>query len=227
MPPYIRRAAPTITSVLFDFDGTLVHTAPGVLLGFRTVFADAGITPVESVDERVIGPPLAATLTRLAGTDDPVTIARLARDFAAIYDSEGVLNADPYPGLDNVLATLSAAGRRSFIVTNKRQVPARAIADRLGILRQFVALYSRDSIIPPAPSKEAMVARLLADHAIEPRHTVLVGDSHEDATAAAAHGIRFIAATYGYGSPLSATGVTPAATLNRIADLPAVLAQLE
>jgi phosphoglycolate phosphatase len=212
---------------LFDFDGTLVHTAPGILSCFRQVLADAGIPPAEPVDERVIGPPLLETLRRLSGVADQERLARLAGDFTAIYDTSGVLGADPYPGLGGTLDALAAKNRRSFIVTNKRHVAARLIADRLGITKHCVALYSRDALTPPAPTKAIVVAQLIADHAIDPRAAVLVGDSVEDATAAAEHGIRFVAVTYGYGNPFAGNGATPAATLECIADLPAVLSRLE
>ena len=216
-----------ISSVLFDFDGTLVHTAPGILAVFRKTLDEAGVPAVEPIDERVIGPPLLATLTRLTGIHEPDRLDRIARAFKASYDADGVLQADPYPGLAVVLAGLAADRRRSFVVTNKRQVPARTIALRLGIMPQLAGLYSLDTLTPPAVKKQVVVAHLLAEHGIVPQAAVLVGDSVEDAEAAAANDIRFIAATYGYGSPLSFTTVAPAATLDRLGDLPRVLASLD
>ena len=216
-----------ISSVLFDFDGTLVHTAPGILAGFRNVLAQAGIAPVESIDERVIGPPLIATLERLTGVKPGPELDRLAGAFKWTYDVDGILDAAPYPGLDGMLETLVGAGRRACVVTNKRQVPARTIAKRLGILPRLAALYSLDSLMPPASRKQVVVAQLLADHSITPASAVFVGDSSEDAEAAAANGIRFIAATYGYGWPLGVAGAPAAASLDRLADLPAILSRLE
>lgn len=215
-----------ISTILFDFDGTLVHTAPGILAGFRKVLAEAGIEPADSVDERVIGPPLLATLRRLTGLAAGSDLDRLATAFRETYDADGVLDADPYPGLAGMFDALDAHRRRSFIVTNKRQVPARAIAERLGIGPRVAGLYSLDSLSPPAPRKQAVVARLLADHAIVPDTAVFVGDSAEDADAAAGNGVRFIAVAYGYGSP-SASGVPAAATLDRLADLPDILHRLD
>ncbi len=216
-----------ISAVLFDFDGTLVHTAPGILAGFRSVLGKAGITPVEPVDERVIGPPLLATLKRLTGIADGPALDRLAAAFKATYDADGILGAEPYPGLMPLLGALAADRRRAFVVTNKRQLPARAIADRLGITPRLTALYSLDSLTPPAPRKQAVVARLLADHAIDPSAAVLVGDSAEDGEAAAGNGVRFIAATYGYGTPLGVTGVPVFAELDRLDRLADMLRRLD
>lgn len=216
-----------IATVLFDFDGTLVHTAPGILAGFSKVLAEAGVVTVEAIDERVIGPPLRATLQRLTGTDDPARIERLARAFTTTYDADGVQLADPYAGLHDVLAQMAKDGRRMFIVTNKRHRAATVIAERLEIAPYFTKLYSLDSLDPPAERKQMVVAHVLAYHGLEADRTVMVGDSAEDAQSAAANGVPFIAATYGYGSPAAFTDVAPVATLDRLADLPAVLARLD
>jgi len=216
-----------IAAVLFDLDGTLVHSAPGILVSFRKTFDEAGIRAVESVDERVIGPPLVATLRRLTGIEDELRIGELARAFKAIYDTHGVLAAEPYPGLGEVLGALAAARRQSFMVTNKRQLPARLIAERLGIMPHLAGLYSLDTLTPPASKKRTVVAHLLAEHGIDATTAVLVGDSVEDAEAAASNGVRFVACTYGYGSPFAFTEAAPAATLDRLADLPDVLARLD
>lgn len=216
-----------ISAVLFDFDGTLVHTAPGILAGFTKTLADAGIAPVEPVDERVIGPPLQATLRRLTGLDPGHALDRLADAFKATYDADGVLGADPYPGLDAVFDALAASGRRAFVVTNKRQVAARAIAERLAIAQRLGGLYSLDSIVPPAPRKLAVVARVLADHGVAASSAVMVGDSAEDAEAAAGNDVRFIAATYGYGTPLDVPGAPAAGVIEQLADLPDLLRRLD
>ena len=84
-----------ITTVLFDLDGTLIHSAPGILAAFRKVLADAGIEPVDAVDERVIGPPLMKTLARLSGLEPGERLDAVATAFKATYDTVGVYHADP------------------------------------------------------------------------------------------------------------------------------------
>ena len=124
-----------ISTLLFDLDGTLIHSAPGILAAFRKVLVEARVEPVDAIDERVIGPPLMATLARLTGIGPGTTLDSLAAAFKATYDTVGVLHADPYPGCVDMLDRLMIARRRSYIVTNKRRVPAVAIAQRLGATR--------------------------------------------------------------------------------------------
>lgn len=214
-----------IRAVLFDLDGTLVHSSPGVLDSFRQTFATAGVTAVDHIDERVIGPPLRATLERLTGIVDGARLDELAETFRGIYDSAGAMAAEPYPRLDDVFAALDDAQRRAFIVTNKRIHPARLIADRLGLTARLAGVYALDSYAPPAARKRVVVERVLAEHMIAPGSAVMVGDSLEDAEAAAGNGVAFIAATYGYGSPIGTT--RPAAIIERLADLPTALERLD
>jgi len=215
-----------ITTVMFDLDGTLVHSAPGVLASFRKTFETEGVSPIATIDESVIGPPLVTTLTRLTGVADPGRLDQLARAFKATYDTEGVLHAEPYPGMTEVLKGLADARRQSFIVTNKRLVPARMIAERLGMMPYLTGIYSLDSYTPAAARKRIVVERLLAEHGIAGGSALMVGDSVEDADAAAANGMQFAAATYGYGSPLSFADATPALTLERLSDLAGFIAGL-
>ena len=73
--------------LVFDLDGTLIDSAPAILASFREAFAGTSVTPVRSIDESVIGPPLTETLQLLSGSDDSALIGRLADAFKASYDS--------------------------------------------------------------------------------------------------------------------------------------------
>src|SRR5262245_15526300 len=117
-----------IRAVLFDLDGTLIHSAPGIIGCFEEVLEAAGRAPVERVDQRVIGPPLLATLKRLTGLGDGPQLDAIAAAFRARYDSSGVLLADPYPELVDVLQSIAKSGTKAFVVTNKRIAPTRLIA---------------------------------------------------------------------------------------------------
>lgn len=215
-----------IRAVMFDLDGTLVHSAPGVLASFRETFATEGVAAITAIDEKVIGPPLMTTLTRLTGIVDSARLDQLARTFKATYDTDGVLLADPYPGMIDVFRQIVDGGGQAFVVTNKRLGSARIIAERLGMMPFLAGVYALDSYSPPAATKRIVLANLLTEHRIVPQSALMVGDSVEDADAAAANGVRFAAAIYGYGSPLTFAAAAPTVVLQRLADLPAALAGL-
>jgi phosphoglycolate phosphatase len=212
-------------ALLFDLDGTLVESAPGILETFRCVLEKHGVRAIREVDTSVIGPPLRETLRRLTGIDDAATIEGLADSFRGQYDTTAVAATAAYHGYDEVIDAVRAMGYSLFIVTNKRIKPTRAIIERLGRGDRYAGLYSPDAHHPPLPDKVAVVADLVARHGIDAARSALIGDSIEDAGAAAANGLPFIAALYGYGKPDS--GAHPvAATIDKLADLPARLTAL-
>lgn len=188
-----------IRDILFDLDGTLIDSSPGILASFARVLAAHGLAPVVALDPSIIGPPLADTLRTLSGIGDETLLAALADDFKRDYDAAGYRETTLYPGVAEGLAVLAAAGTRLFIVTNKRMRPTRKILDHLGIAGHFTGVHSRDETTPAAASKAAVVRRVIADRAVERRHAVFVGDSNEDAAAARKNGLRFAHAAWGYG----------------------------
>ena len=56
---------------IFDMDGTLSDTSPGVFAGLRITFDALGMpVPEEAVLRRFIGPPLLSSFKRELGMDD-------------------------------------------------------------------------------------------------------------------------------------------------------------
>lgn len=191
---------PRYSHILFDLDGTLIDSAPAILASFRDAFAASDVAPVRPIDADIIGPPLNETLQLLSGSDDPALIARLAEAFKASYDTTGYKSTAAYDGIGELLATLAQAGLSLSIATNKRIHPTRLILEHLGWHRYFAHVYALDLFSPRLPDKAAMIARLLADHAIPREAAIYVGDRGEDGESADTNGLPFIAATWGYGS---------------------------
>lgn len=194
--------------ILFDLDGTLIDSAPAILTSFREAFARTGITPAQSIDDSVIGPPLVETLQLLSDSDDPALVAGLAEAFKASYDSEGYKATAAFAGVGELLAELAGAGLTLSIATNKRIHPTRLILEHLGWSGHFAHVYALDLFTPRLPDKAAMIARLLADQNIAREQAIYIGDRSEDGESADANGLPFIAVTWGYGS-LSANEMRP------------------
>jgi len=192
--------------IVFDLDGTLIDSAGAILASYRAAFAVCGLIPVQDIEAGIVGPPLGETLRLLAGSEDPALIARLADAFKQSYDTEGLLETLPYPGVDDMLRALRAADRKLSIATNKRIRPTRSIIGHLGWGDVFDPIYALDGFSPPLPDKAAMLGRLLADQGVDALRAVYVGDRIEDGEAAEANNLPFIAAAWGYGIPCAGKG---------------------
>lgn len=215
-----------LDAILFDLDGTLIDSSPGILASFQQVLATHGLEPAAPLDQRLIGPPLLQTLARLTGLEDADQLDELAAAFKILYDSEGYQATLPYPGLVETLDALIRADWRLFIATNKRFEPTRRILEHLDLNRHFAGVYTLDRQPPPAADKTELVGRLLTEQELDRRHCWFVGDSGEDAAAAAAHGLPFIAAAYGYGDAAQQTSDPVAARIAALNELPALLQRM-
>ncbi len=185
--------------VLFDQDGTLLDSIPGIAYSVAAAFRAAGL-PEPMVDlRRLIGPPIRTILSGAARTDDPVLLDTLERGFRASYDTEGWRKTPCFPDVSGVLASMRGAGHRLFIVSNKPRQVSCKILEMQGIAGHFDQIYTRDSIAPPYASKAGMLQALLTDHGLAAKDCVMVGDTMEDAGAAALHKISFIFMEHGYG----------------------------
>lgn len=210
--------------ILFDLDGTLIDSSPGILASFGRVLAADGLRPAMPLEASLIGPPLAVTLQQVSGIADEARLARLVEAFKQDYDTAGYLATEVFPGVAAGLAQLTAAGSRLFIVTNKRMLPTRRILEALGLARHFAGIHTRDETEPMAPSKTAVTQRVVARYGIERSRAFFVGDSDEDAAAARENSLAFIHAAYGYGA--AGIAETPAAVLDRFSRLPDLIATL-
>jgi phosphoglycolate phosphatase len=221
-------------SILFDLDGTLIDSAPGILASFGAALQRTGLAPAVPLEASLIGPPLPVTAATLVGRDDPAAIAALIAAFRTDYDEAGYRATAVYAGVPRLLETLAATGIALRIVTNKRIAPTRRILEHLGWTAHFAGVHALDATDPPAPHKPAMVAAVLRAAALLPERTWMVGDSAEDRRAAETNGLRFFAAGWGYGAaasgsagPSFAAPDQAASTQSALTDPLALLAAVE
>jgi phosphoglycolate phosphatase len=202
-----------LPSLIFDLDGTLTDSKPGILGCLREVIEARKIKDCGSLD-RFIGPPVeqwAAELLPHGSAEDHVN---LARDYRACYDRVGWSNNSVYPGIAEMLAELHRYGFPLYVCTSKHEHFAVRILESFGIAQHFNAIYG-DRIDYASHTKTDLLALVLSNHAIDHASVWMVGDRSFDIEAAHNNGIRCLAAAWGYGSPeecakADAVAATPA-----------------
>jgi phosphoglycolate phosphatase len=218
------RRALRADAVLFDLDGTLVHTAPDLAESVRRMLEDLGRPPVaDAAVEGWIGDGVARLVKRaLTGARDvePPT-ALFERAYARFLEHYGrgvSRRSRPYPGVREGLEALRAAGLPLACVTSKLGVFTRALLRDLDLARYFDEVVAGDSV-PRAKPDPLPVLHACAALGVEPAHAVLVGDSEADARAAGAAGAAFVAVTYGYGGGRGPRELGAALAIDSLADL--------
>ncbi len=186
-------AAPV--AVLFDMDGTLVDSQPGIVAAMNATLRALGEPERDPEELRArIGPPLQETIGALLGRA-PGEVEDVAEVYRARYRTTMRDGTFVYPGIPELLAGLAAAGHPLAVATSKAQPLAQELLDHLGLGRWFGAV--RGPLPPSREDKAATIARAL--DALGTRSAVLVGDRHHDVTGARAHGLATIGAAWGYG----------------------------
>jgi phosphoglycolate phosphatase len=187
-------------NVIFDLDGTLVDSLPGIEQSAR--MAIGRVLPEEPMPDlrAIIGPPISKMFAKVWPNLAPEKMDRLVAEFRIHYVTRGCLASTPFPGVLETLSRLHSSGVALFVLTNKPVAPTFKILDHLGLARFFIGTLAPDSVEPPLRSKPDGARLLMEKFALKPGETALVGDGADDAASAAACGFRFIAATYGYGT---------------------------
>lgn len=193
--------------IFFDLDGTLVDSLPGIEFSVREALRACGLPPPSQGLREMIGPPIREILARISNVRDESTLHRLERSFRASYDDEGWRRAVCFPGADQVLRISREQGTQLFVVSNKPRHISLKILERERIIDYFEAIVTRDSRSPHYGGKQEMIESLLQERGIARERCLVVGDTTEDASAAAVVGIKFIWMTHGYGTLESAVPV--------------------
>jgi phosphoglycolate phosphatase len=187
-------------SLLFDLDGTLTDPKPGITACIQYALTRLGrVPPAADALEWCIGPPLLGSLERLLA-DAPSSLAQEAVHlYRERYTLQGIFETAPYPGVDEMLGALQAAGYRLFVATSKPACYARRILDHFALSAPFEAVYGSE-MDGTRSDKGELLAHLLAEQEIDPAGAVMIGDREHDLLAARQNGVLPVGVSYGYGS---------------------------
>jgi len=185
-------------NVIFDLDGTLIDSAPGILNSIEKALNKHKKKLAYPLQTTLIGPPLKTTFQYILNTQNTKIIDPIIKTFTTYYDTTGYKNCKLYPGILQILKTLKQNKHNIFIVTNKRFNPTQKILKRLKVEKFFKKIYTPDMLPPLVFTKKELIAKLVLDFKINVEEAVYVGDRHEDSCAANENNIQFILADWGY-----------------------------
>lgn len=209
----------SLPALIFDLDGTLTDSKPGILGCLRKVIAQHRLQARGPLD-RFVGPPVEEWCVELLPEGTEEERVALAQEYRCCYDREGWQNNAVYPGVREALEELRSAGYPLYVCTSKQQHFAVRILMHFGLASLFEAIYG-DRAEFEDHAKPLLLGHLLREQGIEPANAWMVGDRIHDIEAARANGVRSIAAGWGYGpdaecAQATAIAATPAGLVEMI-----------
>jgi N-acetyl-D-muramate 6-phosphate phosphatase len=191
----------TVSTVLFDLDGTLVDTAPdlGHALNLQLIrhgkapLSDAAIRPFASHGSRgLVGLGFGITPA------EPNFIA-MRDEYLSIYDTVYTRSPVLLPGIADLLQAIEIKGLSWGIVTNKPRRFTVGLIDSMGLNfknRASCTICGDDAPQPkPSPATLLMACKKVG---VKPQNCMYVGDAERDIIAGKAAGMQTVVALFGY-----------------------------
>jgi phosphoglycolate phosphatase len=211
--------------VLFDLDGTLVDSGPGIRASIRHAAAAVGLPePTPEQLRLLIGPPFPAAFRDVLGVDVPTGDAMMTA-YRELYGSSGMFDVTLYDGIPEALDELVARGDVLAVTTSKPAPYAREIVAHLGLSEVFAGGVHGASFDGSVEGKAAVVGLALAQYGEGPV-AGLVGDRHHDVEGARRHGLGCLGVAWGFGGRAELEAAGAAAVVDKPAELPAALDDL-
>jgi phosphoglycolate phosphatase len=189
----------SLRAVLFDLDGTLLDTAPDLVLACNTAAAEADLAPQALADLQPLVSGGAAAMLRytVAANRREVDFDSLLNRMLTLYQDNIAVHTRFFDGMDAVLDDLERRGLSWGIVTNKHARFTDPLLEALGLHIRSGCVISGDTMAESKPHPMPML-EACRRIAIAPEACVYIGDARRDIEAGQNAGMATLAALYGY-----------------------------
>ena len=214
--------------ILIDLDGTLVDSVPDLAFCVDAMMERLGRPPhgeakvrnwVGNGVERLVR---RALLGQLEGEPDEADFQRAYPIFLELYRDNTSKRSQLFPGIDEGLDWLKAAGYRLGCVTNKAAQFTEPLLRDLGVRDSFEIVISGDTL-PRSKPDPLPLLHAAAHFGAEPAAALMIGDSISDVKAARAAGFTIFCMSYGYNHGQDIRDYHPDAVLDSLTEIQGLL----
>ncbi len=211
-----------VRCIVFDWDGTLMDSEAQIVHCLHGAIADLGLEPMtDDTVKNIIGLGLREAIDALVPGRDSAfheAFVEAYREHWFAHDGSQL-----FDGARELLELLRAEGILLAVATGKARRGLERVLDETGLTGFFHATRCSDETISkPHP---LMLLEVMAELAVAPEETVMVGDTEFDMAMATAAGTAKIAVQSGVHSAVRLLQHNPLACLGGVADMPDWLRQ--
>ena len=216
-----RPRLPPLRAAIVDLDGTMVDTLGDFAEALNRMLDDLRLPAIERLTiERLVGKGsehlVRSVLSHVGAAPQLYPAAWDA--YQRHYLNVNGMHSEVYPGVVEGLTWLSARGLRLACLTNKPTNFAVPLLSAKGLEGFFSVVFGGDAFERKKPSPLPLLKTCEA-LASQPAHTLMIGDSSNDAAAARAAGCPVLLVTYGYNHGEPARSVDADGFVDSLAEL--------
>lgn len=184
--------------LLFDLDGTLTDSMPGITNSVAYALEHFGIQEERENLIKFVGPPLRDSFMEFYGFSEKKA-EEAVRVYREYYAHKGIFENSVYGGIPELLEACKKAGRQVILATSKPQNYAEQILEHFDLMRWFDDVQG-SSMDKSKVTKTDVIRCAMKDNRIENRETaVMIGDRKHDISGARECGLESVGVLFGYG----------------------------
>ena len=184
-------------NIIFDLDGTLAHTQPGITNGIIYASSQMGITnlPIEKT-ELYIGPSLQKFLKENSdlSSDQRTEFITHMRKY---YLETGYKESSLYDGIYELIQLLNQNQLNVYVCTAKYEVSAKKMINFYNLDKYCKSVLGANDILH---EKSELLKHLIQSFDLDPLKSVMIGDRYTDILGGKDNNCATIGVLYGYGS---------------------------
>lgn len=186
--------------IFFDFDGTIVDSAPGIKESVQYALAYFGIDEKrEEMLNLFIGPPLFEAFRDYYNMSDDDADRAVEKYRENYRDNKAMEKFTVYDGVEEMLNALRDEGFTLCVASAKPTFFVKAMLDKADLSKYFYMINGA-SFDESKRTKTAVIAETIEVNNFQKERILMVGDRENDVTGAKNCGIDILGVVYGYGT---------------------------
>ena len=187
-------------TIIFDLDGTIVNSKPGIIKSFQYALAKFNIKELDLAKfNSFIGPPLKTSFQKQYNFSDS-DADKAVEYYREYYREKGIFEHELYDGITNLIKKLKTNKKDLFIATSKLEFFAKQIIEHFGLEKYFEIVAGEN------PQKDLWTKTDVIEYVlnkaknIQKEQSIMIGDREHDILGAHENNINSAGVLYGYGS---------------------------
>ncbi len=184
--------------ILFDLDGTLTDSAPGITRCVKYALEKFGIVEEDFEKlRRFLGPPIVDSFKNFYGFSEE-DAQKAATYYRSEYNCGGVFENSVFPGVEEMLRTLRNDGKKIAVASSKPQPMVDLVLNHFDLAKYFDVIVGAGEW---GAQKPIIVAKALKDIGVNDenlQNVIMVGDRFYDIQGAKECGVDSLGTYLGY-----------------------------